>query len=547
MSAGVTGPSHAPATVRLSFWLLAALVWFATVGWRPLLEPDEGRYAEIPREMLVSGDWVTPRLNGVKYFEKPALQYWATAAVYSVFGVTEWTSRFWACALAFLCIPMVYAFARRVYGSASVAGAAAAALAASPFFVLVGQINLLDSALSFFLVASMFSFLLAGRAVPGSSEEQRWMLLTWLALALASLSKGPVALVLAGATLVAHMGVTREVRPLSRWHLAWGLPLFLVVAAPWFILVSLRNPEFPHFFFVHEHFARFLTSEADRVQPWWFFLPMVLLGVLPWLRYLMPALRPVQGDGGDSIRWFLLIWCAVVLVFFSASHSKLAPYVMPMMPPLAVLLAPRIARNPASFRHAAWIVCAFTAVVGVGLVAYAARKPQPVPREMLVWSALAVATGVAAALLARLTSRRQLTGAWLWAPTGLGAILAFQALMMSYSALPPVRTAKALVERIRPLVGTDTELFSVDQYRQSVPPYLGRTLRLVAYTGEMELGLGRESAGFLPTLDAFAEVWTHSSDALAFVNPDVMDELQARRVPFRIRASDGRSIVVTRQ
>ncbi len=92
-----------------SVWLLLAIAWFATLGWRPLFEPDEGRYAEIPREMQVSGDWVTPHLDGFKYFEKPALQYWATAAVYSVFGEHEWTSRLWSSALAFLCVPMTFA------------------------------------------------------------------------------------------------------------------------------------------------------------------------------------------------------------------------------------------------------------------------------------------------------------------------------------------------------------------------------------------------------------------------------------------------------
>ena len=108
----------------MRIFILVALAWFATMAWRPLLEPDEGRYAEIPREMWVSGDWVTPRLNDVKYFEKPALQYWATAAMYSVFGVREWTSRSFSCALAFLCIPMTYAFARHLYKSAAIGSAA---------------------------------------------------------------------------------------------------------------------------------------------------------------------------------------------------------------------------------------------------------------------------------------------------------------------------------------------------------------------------------------------------------------------------------------
>jgi hypothetical protein len=162
-----------------------------------------------------------------------------------------------------------------------------------------------------------------------------------------------------------------------------------------------------------------------------------------------------------------------------------------------------------------------------------------VPQVMLVWSTLAVVIAVAAAWVTSRTAR--------WVPAAVGSMLAYQALMMTYTAYPPARTAKPLAEAIRPLVGPNTELFSVNQYRQSVPPYLGRTMRMVMYRGEMEFGLSQEQAGFVPTLDAFIDQWAHSSDAVAFVDPDIMDELKARGVPFRMRASDGRSFVLTRQ
>jgi 4-amino-4-deoxy-L-arabinose transferase-like glycosyltransferase len=527
--------------MRPVFWLLIALAWFATTGWRPLLEPDEGRYAEIPREMMVSGDWVTPRLNNVKYFEKPVLQYWATAAMYSVFGVREWTARFWPCALAFLCIPMTYAFARWLYGSSAVAGAAAAVLAINPYFLIIGQINLLDSALTFFLMASMFAYLRAGAAPEGSAEERRWMLVTALALGLAVLSKGIVALVLAGGTLIIHMILTRTVRPLRRWHLALTLPLFLLVTVPWFVVVSLRNPEFPEFFFIHEHFSRFLTDEADRAGPVWFFLPFVLLAVLPWIAHVWPGLRAASAGGprspSKSIAWFLLIWCALVLVFFSVSHSKLPPYIMPMMPALAVLLAPRIAERPAALRQAAWITCGLVLLVAAGLVLAAHRKVGMLPVPIVVWSSVA-----AVIVLALLLSRRRE-----WVVAVLGAILGIQALMMSYSALPPLRTSKSLVAAIRPLVSPDTQLFSVDQYRQSVPPYLGRTLRVVRYRGELDFGFRQDASRYVPTLDAFVAEWSRAGNALAFVAPEVMDDLQARGVPFHVRAADGRSVVVSRR
>jgi 4-amino-4-deoxy-L-arabinose transferase-like glycosyltransferase len=137
-------------------WLILAVLWLANLPWRPLFDPDEGRYAEIPREMSASGDWVTPHLNGLKYFEKPPLQYWATAAMYSVFGVHDWTARAWAALLAFACIPLVYAFSRRIGYSTEESVIAAALLAINPYFALSGQVNLLDQGFSFFLCGAVF-------------------------------------------------------------------------------------------------------------------------------------------------------------------------------------------------------------------------------------------------------------------------------------------------------------------------------------------------------------------------------------------------------
>ncbi|HEV7716680.1 MAG TPA: hypothetical protein VGO53_13875, partial [Steroidobacteraceae bacterium] len=165
-------------------------------------------------------------------------------------------------------------------------------------------------------------------------------------------------------------------------------------------------------------------------------------------------------------------------------------------------------------------------------------------QDVLLWSALAILVAAATVFAAaRIRNSRD----WRWVPTALGTGIAFQALMMSQSALPPARTAKPLVAQIRAFVGPNTEVFSVYQYRQSVPAYLGRTMRLVSYRGEMDFGLSREPAGFLPDLDAFVTEWARQTDAVAFIDPSVMDELRARRVPMHVRAADARSVVVTRQ
>src|SRR5215831_418274 len=175
---------------HLAIWLLLGALWLMNLPFRPLFDPDEGRYAEIPREMLASGDWVTPTLNGLPYFEKPPLQYWATSAIYSIVGVHDWSSRLWAAGLAFLCVPLVFGFTLRLGYSRDAATVAACLLAINPYFAIAGQLNLLDQGFTFFLTVALFSFSLAQREHAYASKARNWMLLTWAALALAVLSKG---------------------------------------------------------------------------------------------------------------------------------------------------------------------------------------------------------------------------------------------------------------------------------------------------------------------------------------------------------------------
>ena len=524
-----------------SVWALLALAWFATLAWRPLLEPDEARYAEIPREMVHSGDWVTPRLNGLKYFEKPPLQYWATAAAYSAFGVDEWTARLWSCALAFLCIPLTYAFARHLYGNGAVAIAAAVVLAVNPYFAIIGQLNILDSSFCFFMVAALFSFMRARTCEPRSPPERGWMVLASASLALAVLSKGIVAFVLIGGTLVIHILVTRDLRHWRRWHLAFTIPVFVAVTLPWFIVVSQRNPEFPQFFFIHEHFQRFLTDEADREGPWWFFIPWLLFALLPWLVPIWNARGPVRWqrptDDLGIARAMLWSWCAFVMFFFSISHSKLPTYILPMMPALAVLLAPYLAKRSSSTPIAAWVTGGLLVLAAAGLAVGAQHKVGHIPSALLIWSIVGAGIGIVTALGSRKS----------WVVAALGCVLGFQALMMSYSNFPPMRNSKSLVATVRPSIGPDTQLFSVNQYRQGVPPYLGRTMRMVMFRGELAFGIEQDSAGFIPTLGQFVEQWKAAADAVAFVDPKTFEQLRAQDLPMRLLANDGRSVVVARK
>jgi 4-amino-4-deoxy-L-arabinose transferase-like glycosyltransferase len=245
---------------------LIGVVWLATLAGRPLFNPDEGRYAEIPREML-GGDWVIPHLNGLDYIEKPPLQYWATALTYRFLGVSEFSARLYTALTALAGIALMGLLAARLWDTA--AGWRAAAVLSGMFmFVVLGQLMTLDMSLTFWMTASLAGFLLAQQV---KASERGWMLFAWVAAALGVLTKGLVAAAIPAAVLVIYSLCSRDFAPWRKLHLVQGVPLFLIIAVPWHWLAARRLDDFLQFFFIHEHFARYLTPSADRQESWWFF------------------------------------------------------------------------------------------------------------------------------------------------------------------------------------------------------------------------------------------------------------------------------------
>lgn len=537
---------------RLLLLLLAvAVVWFGNLEYRKLFHPDEGRYAEIPREMVASADWLTPRLNGIKYFEKPPLQYWATAAAYRVFGEAQWTSRLWTALSGFLAVLLTYAAGVRLSGPD--AGLyAALLLVSSAGFVLGGHYNTLDMGLTFFLTLALVAFLFAQRDHQTRRGRALWMHVAWAAAAGAVLSKGLVGAVLPAGGLVAYTLLTRDFAVWRRLNPVTGVLLFLALAAPWFVQVSLANPEFPRYFFIHEHFQRFLTTAHYRDQPWWFFLPVLVLGLLPWTTLVPGALAQAwrsESDGsGFRARRFLLAYAGFILLFFSASSSKLEAYVLPMLPAIALLLGERVAAlQPGRLRR--HLVFALT----LGLVVLAApivlRRFGPVelaalPETFDRWLQAAgavLAAGAAGAL--HLAGRGRPRGAVVVA--ALAALVAAQFGNSGAEALSPARSGYDLAVKIAPLLRPDTPFYSFGMYEQTIPFYLKRKTTLVGSAEEMAFGLGQEPQLWIGDPRDFEPRWRSEPGALAIMRPVYFDLLAKFGVPMRVVANDDRYVVVT--
>lgn len=321
--------------------LVCAVLFGLRLGSSPLPNPDESRYAEIPREMLATGDWVTPRLNGVNYFEKPPLLYWLVAASQQVLGANEWAVRAVPALFALGGVLLTYAAARRLYGR-NAGLAAGLVLATSLLYFALARILLLDMAVSVLMSAALFCFIL-GVAEPAGTRR-RWLFYAlYASMALATLTKGLIGFLVTGAVMFLWLLVCNQWHRLRPLYLPTGALLFLALAAPWHVLAALHNPTWVHRYFVYEHWERFTSTAASRPGPWWYFVPIVLLGLFPWTGFLWGALRQALAGGwaarkGNAPAWFLVIWAAFIFLFFSKSHSKLPPYILPVFPPLAVLI-----------------------------------------------------------------------------------------------------------------------------------------------------------------------------------------------------------------
>ena len=329
-----------PASGRPGLGIVGIFLWLAVTAWfRPLAAPDEGRYVGVAFEMLRSGDWLVPRLDGLPFFHKPPLFYWTSAAAMSVFGVSEWAARLPSVIAATLAAAGLLLFLRR-WADAAVARLSVVVLLTMPYFYVGAQFANMDT-----LVAGCMAvtILAAAHATLARERGLAWRAAlagAFLFAALGVLAKGLIGLVLPGLVFLVWCAATR--RPGSARLLAWGPGwcLFLAVAAPWFVAMQLRFPAFFDYFVVTQHFRRFASTGFNNEQGFWFYLPVIGALTLPWFGWLVlarwrgPALRRPP-----DVQALMLIWCAAIVVFFSIPRSKLIGYVLPALPPLACLIA----------------------------------------------------------------------------------------------------------------------------------------------------------------------------------------------------------------
>ncbi len=309
--------------------LLSYAFLFHGIGEYSLKEPDEGRYAEIPREMIELNDYTVPHLNYVRYFEKPPLFYWAVAGSYRLFGTSEWSFRFANAFSAFLCVLALYLFTRRWYGERTAFLSSVVLISSFGFFAMA-RIVTIDMFFTLWLFLSLLCF-------SGYYKEKKplYIYFFYAFLALATLSKGIVAVILLIITIIIFLLTEKKISFIKEMHTLKGIIIYGIITLPWFIAISLREKEFLYFFIVDQHFLRFLTSKHKRTGSLFYFLPVLAGGMFPWSIFLPRSILMLWKR--SEIRLFL-IWSLLVFLFFSVSRSKLPPYILPIFPPLAIVM-----------------------------------------------------------------------------------------------------------------------------------------------------------------------------------------------------------------
>jgi len=516
-----------PRAVRLAIVLGAvciALLFFWRLGAAPLLEPDEGRYAEISREMVASGDFVTPYQNGVLYFEKPPLHYWLSAGAIRLLGVNELAARLWSAIFGVLGVCLTYRLGARIGGTR--AGlVAAAALGTFPLYVALGRLGTLDMTLTFFLTLTLACFWFAHRG--GDRRRARlWWYGAFLAAALAVLTKGLIGVVVPGAVALLYLLATGQRRVLRDVPWLTGVPLFLIAVVPWHVLAAARNPDFLWFYFVHEHVLRYATPEAAHQGPFWFFAAVLIVGCVPWSGLFPSMLR--------LVRWrelraslaerpevaFLLVWSGFILVFFSASRSKLIPYIVPALPPLALLVGLLVARLRegglgSSRLETGGIVSGggLTAVFGLSFLWGGLGRINRlglggvVSPGLLIQGGLLAVVGALLALagLERIWRRRLLA---LFAASCCINV----AIMTAVPLVGPERSSKQLAERLRGELRKGDLVFAYRSFPESLPVYLDRTIGVSDYRqSDLTFGISHlspeERQRRFPTAEEFRKLW----------------------------------------
>ena len=574
-SQGANASAHDTALVESvsnSIWALAGgaavvvlglVLFFFHLGAYGLWEPDEARYAEIAREMLASHNFIVPHLNYVPYIEKPPLLYWLTAWSMKMFGVNEFAARAVNAGAALVGVLATYLFALRAFDSRR-ALLAGAILATSALYAVMAQVLTTDMLLTATVTTAMFASFLQWR------DGGRWWWLSYLAASLAILAKGPVGVVLPLATAVIFLWYEGQLRgAFRRFHLIKGLMIIGALSLPWFVAISIRQPDFFDFYFVGEHLRRFLEPSYSHGQPIYYYVPVIAAGFLPWS--LAVPFIPWQSLQPNPARRFCLIAMATVFILFSSASAKLIPYILPAFPFAAVIGADGLMaftewhRSDGTFSSSRFdreiarlsdprrltvitflLTAAGLAVLVVAFEAGRFKSPYPVIVRPVLYVAGAIVIVCAIADSAAFWTRHFEAGLAL-----LIAGAAATVILIGYGRLRAESTRSyATLGRSIAQLAPQARLICYPRFIESLPFYCRRRVILVGARTELAYGAEHAPDGarfFFTGQDDLLRLWKERQTSVLVIDRAALAQIQHLLGHFRVIASDSKKLALTQE
>ena len=433
--------------ITLPLLLLAALTFFAGLGRGAITDSDEAFYAESSREMVASGDWIEPYYNYEPRWQKPVLYYWLTSATYFVTGANELGARFWAAIAGIGLVLVTAAAGRRWYDETT--GLLAGAIVATNFgYFSIGRMALPDLPLTFCITLAIWAALVS--TLEQERSPRKFVILAAVGLGAGFLMKGPVGLLIPVLVILPVLMIERRSIGLNPADIVLGFLIMLAIAMPWYVLMFIRHGnEYLQSFFVGDNFERFATDRFNDPRPWWFYIPVVAGGLLPWtplaLVWLGPITQFLRGRRSvGTIDLRLLLWAVLPLMFYSISVGKQPRYVLPVLPPLALLLASSIVERTQEFRgldgsrsmpRRALPVIVGSLLSGGFFVALAVLLYRAQPLLINVQSTYTTIAAYAIAVMGALVILTAVTKSWRSAPVAIALAAAVTLPMVQYGAL----------------------------------------------------------------------------------------------------------------
>lgn len=534
----------------LTLTLLIGIFFSIFLGTRSLAVPDEARYSEIPREMLVTHDYVTPHINFIKYFEKPPLFYWMQAGAIHLFGHSEWSVRLINALLALIGCLMTYCAGRKLYNRRT-GWLAAIILATSILYYGMARFITLDMTVSVWLTGCLFSFIL-GVGEPPGKKRNYYMWSMFFFSALTTLTKGLIGIIFPGAIIFLWLLLLNDWRSIKTYCLPTGILLWLIIVLPWHVLVQLRNPEFFNFYIIDQQFERYLTPYAHRGHPFWYLPVTLVLGFFPWILFLpqtikhhWPALGKKHKQRSETL--WLMLWIVFIYLFFALSHSQLPPYILPIFPPLAVLTANYLAaawqQYRAGIRNGLIIFAIIIILTIIGMTLFLEYWASG-SEIIYIRSAALFLLGIALCPLISYRFGRTRAGISI-------LIICTAALLTSANLIHPLfeqKSVKPLALQLKPLLNADDRVISYHGYYQDLPYYLQRRIGIVGW-GDSELDFGMQHQNMQEWLLDDATLWqdwqTSQRIFLFMSRKSYNDLLTAGNQTLCLLGGTARNVVVT--